>query len=280
VFKSIIFLLNLNCASSLRIGQLKKLRFRHYQIAFFPYQTTFMPLLDSPTTTVFAILVTRIVRVLFIIMTVLTCLSILGQFSTYFLGHGRLYGFVDEFYLDEEKNIPTYFSSIILLTSSFLLMVIYKITKQHAEAPEKNWLILSVVFLYLSIDEFSSIHEMLNLPLREFSGNNGLYYIAWIIPGALITLALGIYFLKFLMRLPQQTRKQFIIAGSVYVGGALGVELLGGFYAFDYTQDNFSYSMIATLEEVMEMTGVILFIRALLRYLLKHTPQDMLIQFK
>ncbi|MGB3585591.1 MAG: hypothetical protein WBA23_03570, partial [Tunicatimonas sp.] len=119
---------------------------------------------------------------------------------------------------------------------------------------------------------FRSIHEMLNLPLREFLGTNWLYYIAWIIPGALITLGLGIYFLKFLIKLPPETRKQFIIAGSVFVGGALGVELLGGSYAFYYTQDSFSYTMIATLEEFMEMTGIILFIRALLLYLLNHTP--------
>jgi hypothetical protein len=58
-----------------------------------------------------------------------------------------------------------------------------------------------------------------------------------------------------------------MIAAALYIGGAVGLELVGGRYAEMHGLKNLTYSMIATAEETLEMAGVIVFIYALLRYI-------------
>ena len=69
------------------------------------------------------------------------------------------------------------------------------------------------------------------------------------------------------LRLPVATRLGFIVSGPLFIGGALGFELVGGRYAELHGRDNLTYNMIATMEESLEMAGVIGFIYALLKYL-------------
>ena len=46
--------------------------------------------------------------------------------------------------------------------------------------------------------------------------------------------------------------------------------MLGGYYYELHAGENLTYSLITTLEESLEMLGLILFIRALLDYLSAH----------
>jgi hypothetical protein len=56
------------------------------------------------------------------------------------------------------------------------------------------------------------------------------------------------------------------MAATFYIGGAIGVELIGSHHAELYGYENWTYSMIATLEESLEMAGLIVFIWALLKH--------------
>jgi hypothetical protein len=56
------------------------------------------------------------------------------------------------------------------------------------------------------------------------------------------------------------------VAAILYIGGAIGVELIGGRYAELHGEENWTYSMITTVEESLEMAGLIVFIWALLEY--------------
>jgi hypothetical protein len=56
------------------------------------------------------------------------------------------------------------------------------------------------------------------------------------------------------------------MAATFYIGGAIGVELIGSRHAELHGYENWAYSMIATLEESLEMAGLIVFIWALLKY--------------
>ena len=77
----------------------------------------------------------------------------------------------------------------------------------------------------------------------------------------------GIGFLPFLLRLPSRTRNLFALSGIVYVGGAIGVEMLSASQADLNGEDNLAYALIVTLEELCEMVGVVLFLHALLDHL-------------
>lgn len=84
-------------------------------------------------------------------------------------------------------------------------------------------------------------------------------------------------YLRFLAALPARTRNLFLLAGAIYVAGALGVEMIGGRHAFVFGRYNFAYTMIATLEEFLEMLGILLFVQALLSYMQVHVKE---VQFR
>ena len=71
-----------------------------------------------------------------------------------------------------------------------------------------------------------------------------------------------------------------MIAGSLYLGGAIGIEMLGGRQAELHSFENLTYQLFAHLEESLEMAGVILFIHALLRYLAEQYPEIRLLTHK
>ena len=52
-----------------------------------------------------------------------------------------------------------------------------------------------------------------------------------------------------------------------YVGGALGMELIKGRHSYLYGQKNLAYGVITTIEESLEMLGIVVFIYALLDYI-------------
>jgi hypothetical protein len=80
-----------------------------------------------------------------------------------------------------------------------------------------------------------------------------------------------------LAKLPAAVRLRFLIAATLYLGGAIGVELVGGQLAVSGGIDNWAYCLTVTLEEGLEMAGLIVFIWALLKYCADHYEE---VQFR
>lgn len=206
--------------------------------------------------------------VLGLVAALLVLLSIGGQLSTYILGHDYLKGIVPLFYLGFEGNIPTFFSMLLLLSAAALLAVIARLNSRHGMPYASKWLILSTGFLYLAYDEAFSVHERFIKPVRSLLGDDslGIFYYAWVIPGMVIVIMLALFFFNFLLSLPSRDRLMFLLSAGLYLGGAIGFELVGGSYAEMNGVKNLAYTMIVTVEEGLEMAGVIVFIYALLEY--------------
>jgi hypothetical protein len=60
--------------------------------------------------------------------------------------------------------------------------------------------------------------------------------------------------------------------------GALGIEMMESYYAGLHAASNFQFSMLAAVEEGLEMAGMIVFINALLTYIAHHY-EDVLLRF-
>jgi hypothetical protein len=58
-----------------------------------------------------------------------------------------------------------------------------------------------------------------------------------------------------------------VLAGLVFVGGAVGLEALGGWYVDRFGREEPGYGLLVTVEELLEMLGVAAFIYAVLRHL-------------
>jgi len=131
----------------------------------------------------FSVAPKRVTRVLTYVVSCLILASIAGQFAKFVLGYEHLLGFVRLFSVDREGNIPTLYSCFALLFCSSMLFLIASIKKRAGERYALHWRVLSIIFLYLSIDEAVSIHEEAINPVRNALNTSGMFYYAWVIPG-------------------------------------------------------------------------------------------------
>lgn len=208
----------------------------------------------------------RVTRWFVLVIATLTVLSVAEQYVIHQLGRADLEEYLIAFDLDAEGNLPTWYSSIALLAAAALLGIIAAHVRRRKQPFAGHWQALAILLVVLSIDEVAQWHEHLGR-LHEVWRTHGLFYFAWVIPGALAAVATGVIFLRFLLQLPAGTRNRFIVAALVFCGGALGVEAISGWRAETMGMNNMTASLIATLEEVMEMAGVALVIVALLRHM-------------
>lgn len=164
-----------------------------------------------------------------------------------------------------EANIPTYFSSLLLFIAAVILYVIYT-TATKGFGKKGYWRVLMIIFAWLSLDETASIHEQFGKMGKTLHLTSGYLYYSWIIPYTLFVMIGFFFFLKFLFKLPYPTRILFIVSGLIYVGAAIGFELFEGNIAKKYGPNTLNDLLLCATEEFLEMTGVIIFIYALLRY--------------
>lgn len=206
----------------------------------------------------------KLPRILIIIMICLIAAHLCMVTLKFGFGHPSVYGLSSLFNLDGEFNFPAWFSAIMLFIASVLLYVIYKISLDIK--PDYFWLFLSIIFLYLSFDEMAGFHERFVYTLRNNFNLSGFFYFSWVIVGIPFALLVGLLSVPFLRRLPPLAAKHFITAGFVYVLGAAGMEMIGA-SVFVTHQNKLLYVCITTIEETLEMCGVILFIYSLVRHL-------------
>jgi hypothetical protein len=122
--------------------------------------------------------------------------------------------------------------------------------------------VLVIVFAYMSLDEAVEIHEHLG----GWIETGGLLYFDWVIPAAVLVLAVGIAYLRFLAHLDPQTRRRFVVAGALYVGGALLMELPLGWWTEQHGDDNLGYALMDWIEETLELAGASYFLVSLWQY--------------
>lgn len=201
----------------------------------------------------------------------LVVMSFLGQMTMYFLPN---YPFRDywakAFSVDYERNIPTAYSILALLFTSILLGAIAYGKNLDSDRYKNHWKVLSLIFLYLSFDEAVQIHEKFRHPMRTLLNATGFLYYTWVVPIGFLVVIFLLSYTKFLFHLPNATRKLFVAASILYIGGALGMEMVGGYQAYTFGKQNIPYVIIVTLEEFFEMVGIIVFIHALTSYINKY----------
>lgn len=207
--------------------------------------------------------------------------SLIGQLLKLSFGYKTLKGFIPFFNLNAEQNVPTFFSALLIVFAALLLLLIGTLDKTLKKPDAFKWFFLSSIFLFMSFDELSSFHERFTSMFRGVLGkeNLGIFYYAWVLPAIVIVSILGLFFLKFLLRLPPKTKSTIFLSAGIYFSGALGMEMVGGAYAEKHGLQNLPYILMSSVEECLEMLGMIIFIHALLGYI-SYSYQDVIVRFK
>jgi hypothetical protein len=209
----------------------------------------------------------RAAAVLLCTVAALVAASSAGQLAVHLTGHDHLYGFVPRFSLVEEANVPTWYSSVALLACAALLAAVARTEREAGSRFVLHWKVLALLFLGLSVDEAAALHELLIEPVRGALGAGGLFYFAWVVPALAALALLGLAYFRFLVHLPPQTRRLFLAAAATFVGGAVGAEMVGGAWVESRGFHNAGSALLWTVEESLEMVGIVVFVYALLRHL-------------
>jgi hypothetical protein len=161
--------------------------------------------------------------------------------------------------LSDEANVPTWYASALLLGCALLRRAIAIDVRARRGPHRIHWLVLAAGFYYMSLDEAVELHEHLG----GLFGGEGLLYFDWVIPASVVVALVALLYLPFLRALPAPRRTRFIVAGVIYVGGAVGFELPLGWWTAHAGPDNLTYALIDWAEETLELLGASLFLLAL-----------------
>lgn len=181
------------------------------------------------------------------------------------------------FHIDWEKNIPSTYSALQLLSAGFIALYCQQLEahRQGLYRPGKYvWLGVSIVLFYMSIDEYFSLHEEMGtfiekIKLLPTSVNYRLegYGFTWTLVGGFFVLLIGVPCAFLFFRIFSWCRYLLyllLLSGIMFVLGAIAME---NFQV--YIQDhgvNIERTYIMMLEEFFEMFAVSLAIFVFLRY--------------
>ena len=182
--------------------------------------------------------------------------------------------FTKYFDVGEERNIPTLYSVIALTVAATLLATNARHSWEKCDGQHRYWAGLALIFLFLAFDEGTKIHEKTSNVIEQWITPQGYLYWLWVIPYGFAVLVLAAVYLRFMIRLSRTTRYYFILAALLFLGGAIGVDMLQGREAYLNigNDDTILYCVLYSLEEFLEMIGVAVFIYALLKNLADESP--------
>ena len=212
----------------------------------------------------------KITQLLLYLVGILVLLSVVSQTAVFLLEGlpmGGLRRFIaSKLSVNGEQSIPALYSSISLFFCGVLFWIIACYKQKLKDKYTSSWKALFVIFTCLALDELLSFHEYLSTPFRKL-GFDGILHYAWVIPGLIAVGIFCIAFYRFFQHLPRFLKRLILLAIFTFVGGAIFVEIVGGYYRYLYGKDNLGYFLIATIEESMEMIGVVILIHGLLTYI-------------
>jgi hypothetical protein len=200
------------------------------------------------------------------VASVVALLVALGIVAGWLRGTGRedggATGFVTLFHLDNEFNVPAIVSVWGLLLAALLLVLVAGCLRRLELADARRWWWLGVAFAYISLDEGARIHERANVLVSDLAITEGPLRFGWVLFGIAVVAALVPVYLPAVWRLQPRVRWLMLAAATIYVAGALGMEMIGAMLYYRGT-DDVRYLTAVVLEEGGELTGIGLFLVAL-----------------
>lgn len=198
--------------------------------------------------------------------------------ATSLTGKAIIYNIAPFFNVGEEVNLPTFYSSFLLLATACCCFAAANAAKigLQKKTIKRSWHFLGLIFVGLSIDEFSSFHEKLNrimVAIGNYIFIPRLMQSVWYASAMAACLVLLFLLIPLLKSLSPKVKNLFGLSGLIFIGGAVGLEavsliVMDGSPEFSF---NFYYLLLSTLEELLEMAGVSLAIYAILVYISEKT---------
>ncbi|MDP2620360.1 MAG: hypothetical protein Q8P46_09315 [Hyphomicrobiales bacterium] len=166
------------------------------------------------------------------------------------------------FDLEENESFAGLFTTLILIFAGLSVLYHARQLREERLFIRFLWRLLGIGFCLLAIEKFIALH-------RKFGA---LVDVSWPAVAVGAALIVAIAYIPFLARLPAKTRILFLVAGAIYVIGSIGIDFSTEWFpesgAHDACGDpivTLGYRLTAAIEAGLEMSGVVLFIQAMLK---------------
>jgi hypothetical protein len=163
------------------------------------------------------------------------------------------------FDVDTEANVPTLFSSALLLTCAYAAWRMA--LRVSALKLRRGFFLIATLLAIVATDESLALHERCAAVLLDKLDAHGIHRLwVWAF-GAMIVSGLAALMIPFFRAIESRALRSGLLASAVvYVIGALGFEVLGQHYAANHGWSNPVYVALSAIEEFLEMCGPLIFL--------------------
>jgi hypothetical protein len=166
----------------------------------------------------------------------------------------------------QEASFPMLYNFALLLADGVILALATLRAFGARDRWRFHWLGAAAAFVVLSYDEAAQFHSTLIPLARMVVKGDGALWWALRLLGAAALIMLVVGYLRFLLgALPRRMAGVAVVAGALYLGGAVGFELMTD--ALFAGAPERTLFLLSTVEETLEMAGLIVFGYALLAHL-------------
>ncbi|MFO7544179.1 MAG: hypothetical protein R6W77_01635 [Trueperaceae bacterium] len=172
------------------------------------------------------------------------------------------------FDVDDDTSVPTYLAAALLTATAATVWLTGHEARSRSDRWTPYWFGLTALFLLAGIDEVAAMHEMLSSIVRDFldTGDVAMLRWPWFIPVGAAMAVVFVVYLRFMLALPAFTRTHFFTGATMFVAGAIGMELLGGAFYVEYGMESRRYFAAAMTEETLEFAGTWVMLRGFLHH--------------
>ncbi|MDX1291593.1 MAG: hypothetical protein R3265_02185, partial [Hyphomonas sp.] len=185
----------------------------------------------------------------------------------YTFGNGYAWGLAGLFRMNSEANIPALTSAMLILSCGVVALLSGGLQARSGR-DRLPWLLLGAVMIFLAYDEGARLHEQIGDTMHARLNADWLPDYAFLLPYGAAMLVLAIVLIPWFFRLDRASQILFVAAGTIFVTGAAGFEILEREHLLAVGQTESALTDVTvTIEETLELSGMALFLFAMVKRL-------------
>jgi hypothetical protein len=189
-----------------------------------------------------------------------------------FTGKGQL----SLFNLTHERSFGTWVNAALLAAAALATAAAALVPPPTGGRRLRNgWLALAGLIALMSVDEVAMMHEATIELVQSSLELPAFLRFGWMIPALLVIALYVVWQWRFFASLPAWLRTRLIMAGAVYLGAAVGLEMVESQIANTAGEEDarIVLQLLVGLEEGLEMGAAAAVLLFVLRYIAQLAPE-------